>query len=86
MAAFLKENGLEKTYLERRMIAIWPEVIGPVAARYTHDLSIREGTLYVHVSSAPLRQELFNNRFILIDRLQQAVGATNLITDIRLLA
>jgi len=41
--------------------------------------------LYVHVRSSALRQELFNCRFQLVDKLQKAVGANGIIRDIRLL-
>ena len=71
--------------MERRIIAAWPEVLGPTIARYTGKLEIRDGVLYVHIKSAPLRQELFNCRFNLVDKLQKAVGCDGVIKDIRLL-
>lgn len=84
-SAFLRENGLEKLYFEKRLVSVWPEVIGATAARYTRDPEIRDGVLYVKVTSAALRQELFNCRFRLVEKLHQAIGATDVIRDIRLL-
>ena len=71
--------------MERRIIAAWPEVLGPTVARYTGEIGIENGVLYVHIQSAPLRQELFNCRFQLVQKLQQAVGCDGVIQDIRLL-
>lgn len=85
IAQVLRDNELEKTLLEHRVVAAWPDVLGPVVARYTGEISIQNGVLYVHIKSAPLRQELFNCRFQLIDKLQKAVGSDGIITDIRLL-
>lgn len=85
LADFLRENNLEQPYLERRIVEAWPSVLGPTVARYTGKMDIREGVLFVHVKSAPLRQELFQCRFQLVDRLNAAIGATNILKDIRLL-
>lgn len=85
IAEVLRDSGLEKPLMERRIIAAWPEVLGPTIARYTGKIEIRDGVLYVHIKSAPLRQELFNCRFNLVDKLQKAVGCDGVIKDIRLL-
>lgn len=85
IAQILRESGLEKPLMEKKIVEAWPEVLGPMVARYTGDIYIREGMLYVHIKSAPLRQELFNCRFQLVEKLQQAVGAEGIIRDIRLL-
>ena len=85
IAEILRENGMEKPLMERRIIAAWPEVLGPTVARYTGDISIQSGVLYVHIQSAPLRHELFNCRLQLVKKLQEAVGCDGVIQDIRLL-
>lgn len=85
IAQMLRENGMERPLMEKRIVEAWPEVLGPMVARYTGDISIQNGVLYVHIQSAPLRQELFNCRFQLVEKLQKAVGADGVIKDIRLL-
>jgi len=85
IADIIRENGLEKPLLEKRIVDAWPEVLGPLVAQYTGNISIKNGVLYVHVRSSALRQELFNCRFQLVDKLQKAVGANGIIRDIRLL-
>lgn len=85
LTEFLKENNLEQHFLEDRILAAWPDVLGPTVSRYTGKMNIRNGVLFVHVQSAPLRQELFNCRYQLVAKLNEAVGATNVLKDIRLL-
>ena len=50
-----------------------PQVLGP-AASYTSNLYIRNQTLYVHLTSAALRQELMMGRELLVRTLNQRVG------------
>ena len=83
---FLKENNLEQGYFEQEILSRWESVLGSTVARYTGKKEIKNGVLLVHISSAPLRQELFQCRQQLVDKLNKAVGATNVIKDIRLLA
>lgn len=85
LSEFLKENNLEQSYLENRILEAWSMVLGPTVSSYTDRMNIRDGILFVHVQSAPLRQELFNCRHQLVERLNAAVGATNVLKDIRLL-
>ncbi|MCQ2335311.1 MAG: DUF721 domain-containing protein [Paludibacteraceae bacterium] len=85
LSSFIRDNHLEQPYLERRIIEAWPSVLGNAVVRFTGDMNIRDGVLFVHIKSAPLRQELFNNRHLIVERLNQAVGATHVLKDIRLL-
>ena len=72
---FLRQESLESP------LNAWPQVLGPAAA-YTSKLYIRNQTLYVHLTSAALRQELMMGREVLVRTLNQRVGAmviTNII-------
>lgn len=82
---FLQENGLEKPFLEHKVIEAWPNLMGKMIAKYTGNINVKNGTLYVQITSAALRQELFLARDMLIKKLNDEVGA-EIITDIRLLA
>ncbi|MBQ9339734.1 MAG: DUF721 domain-containing protein [Paludibacteraceae bacterium] len=86
ISEYLKDNNLEQGYLEQQILASWDTTLGPLIARYTGEKEIRGGVLYVHIKSAPLRQELFGCRYQLVEKLNAAVGATGVIKDIRLLA
>lgn len=78
---FLRQQGLEAPLNEYRLIQGWEHVMGPVIARYTKDLTIRNQTLYVQLTSPVLRQELHMQRRELATRLNTFVGA-QVITDI----
>ena len=54
---FLRQESLESPLNEQRLLDAWPKILGPAAA-YTNNLYIRNQTLYVHLTSAALRQEL----------------------------
>ena len=77
---FLRQESLESPLNEQRLLDAWPQILGP-AANYTNNLYIRNQTLYVHLTSAALRQELMMGREKLVRALNQKVGAT-VITNI----
>ncbi|WP_294531611.1 DUF721 domain-containing protein [uncultured Bacteroides sp.] len=77
---FLRRESLESPLNEQRLLAAWPVLLGP-AAVYTNNLYIRNQTLYVHLTSAALRQELLMGREKLVRALNEKVGAT-VITNI----
>lgn len=84
LAEFLRGTEAETTLLERKVPQLWQELLGPTIAQLTGEIQVKKGVLYVHVYSAALRQQLFEQRFLLIKKLNQAL-ATPLINDIRLL-
>jgi hypothetical protein len=47
-------------------------------------MEVKNGTLYVHIHSAALRQQLFEQRHAIIKKLNDASKA-KVLTDIRLL-
>jgi len=78
----LRYQGLETPLLQKRLIEAWPVVAGESIARYTVDVSIRNQTLYVHLSVPALRSELNMRRSEFITRLNEYVG-NQVIADIR---
>ena len=78
---YLRQESLEAPLNEQRLLHAWPEVLGPTIASYTRELTIRNQTLYVHLSSAALRQELMMGRDLLVRNLNRHVGA-QVITNI----
>ncbi len=80
----LRDMGLEKPLLEHRIIEAWPSLMGTMIAQYTRKLEFKNGVLFIYLSSAPLRQELFLARFELVKKLNEYVGA-DIVQDVRLL-
>lgn len=78
---YLRQEGLETPLNETRMAAAWPEVMGQGVARYTGDVFVRNGVLYVQLKSPALRADLMMNREVLVQRLNRHVGA-QVIRDI----
>jgi predicted nucleic acid-binding Zn ribbon protein len=72
---YLRQQGLEAPLNEYRLIQGWSHVMGPVVARYTRDIVIRNQTLYVRLSSPAMRHELSMQRRELVTRLNAYVGA-----------
>lgn len=81
---YLRETGLEKTVLEDKVVALWPQVMGDTVARLTRSVEVKDGMLIVHISSAALKAQLFECRFDLVKKINDAVGA-NAIRDVRIL-
>lgn len=75
---FLRQESLESPLNEQRLLDAWPQILGPAIASYTKELYIRNQILYVHLTSAALRQELMMGRELLVRNLNQKVGATGL--------
>ena len=78
---FMRREGLESPLNEYRLIQAWKEVLGPGISSYTDGLHIKNQTLYVHITSPVLRQELSMGRDRILKNLNHHVGAQG-ITNI----
>lgn len=78
---YLRENGLETPLNEYRATQAWSSVVGPTFARYTTDIKIYNQTMFVSLSSSVVRNELLMKRTLLIQKLNDHVGA-QVITQI----
>ncbi|HNS13534.1 MAG TPA: DUF721 domain-containing protein [Bacteroidia bacterium] len=70
----LKTYHLEEKMGQVRLVNSWEEIMGKAVANRTTELIIRDKKLYVSLSSASLRQELFQARDKILELLNQAVG------------
>ena len=84
LIAYLRENELEQSVLDVQIEEVWPKVMGETVKRLTRSVEVRDGVLYVRVNSAALKAQLFENRFELVRKLNEAVGAPAL-KDCRIL-
>ncbi|HPW89951.1 MAG TPA: DUF721 domain-containing protein [Paludibacteraceae bacterium] len=71
----LSANGSEMvTHLtELSVQEAWIKVLGPLA-QYATNLEFKEGTLYVRITSAVLRNDLFMQRSQLIEKINEVLG------------
>ncbi len=70
----LKQQKLNKGLLENRALHYWSAVLGEPIAKATHNIYIRNGILYVELTSSVLRNELVMFKDRIISRLNQAIG------------
>lgn len=84
LVACLRENGLEQPVLEVQVEEVWPQVMGEVISGLTRSVEVKDGVLIVRVNSAALKAQLFENRFELVKKLNDAVGAP-VLRDCRIL-
>ena len=84
LADFIHGSNLEQPLLERKVLSLLPEVLGPTVVKYLGDSEVKNGVLYVHIRSAALKAQLFEIRHELVAKLNQAAGA-KVLKDIRLL-
>lgn len=84
LAEFIHGSELEQPLLERKVIALWPQLLGQTVAQFTGNIEVKNGVLYVHIRSAALRSQLFEVRYDLMRKLNEAAGAV-VLKDIRLL-
>ncbi len=78
---FLQQRKLDKPLYEQRLLKAWPEVLGPNIQAYTQSLEIKNKVLYVSITSAVLRHDLFLSRAQIAESLNKQVGAV-VIKDI----
>lgn len=71
---YLEVEKLDTKMDELRVAELWAEVVGQGVNRYTVNRYVKDGCLYVRLSSATLRNELMLGRSVLVKRLNEAVG------------
>lgn len=57
-----------------KVIHSWEKVVGEMIARYTRDLYIKNGKLFVKVDSPALKNELTYQSSVIIERLNAEAG------------
>lgn len=72
---FLREEGLETPLNEYRAVNSWKDVMGEMVARYTTQVSLRGGTLFVSLNNPALRQNLLMQRTAIAKKVNDHVGA-----------
>ncbi len=72
--AYLRESKLEQPLKERQLVQSWETLLGKSVARSTTRIYIREGKLFVHLSSSVVRNELFMLQDEILKKLNEAAG------------
>lgn len=79
--AFYEEHKGPGYLDEVKIIESWNKVVGPFIAQYTKELYIKEGVLFVKLTSDSLRNELSYSKSVLRRNLNDLTGR-EVLTDI----
>lgn len=58
---------------EKRIEKIWRETNAPYVVDRTQKITFLDGKLIIHINSAPLKQELFNSRLQIREKINKAL-------------
>lgn len=72
---FFKERQLRGAVYEGRAVEVWAEIVGKYVAKYTEDVYIRAGVIYVTFSSAAVRSEIHIRRRYYVTQINEKLGA-----------
>ena len=81
---FLKEEHLEHTYKQKHLIANWERLMGKTISSRTKQIFFKDKTIFIKLSSAPLKQEMQNSKPKVLEIIQQEMGEAE-VKDIRFL-
>jgi predicted nucleic acid-binding Zn ribbon protein len=71
---YLKENKFEKKLAEVDVVSSWEKIVGRSIARATSSVSIKNGTLYLHMKSSIVRHELLMVKSDLMRAINERAG------------
>ncbi len=72
--SYVRDNNLERKLTEVDIISSWAGLLGKTVASYTQELRIRNGTLFVKISSPVVRNELLMMKEEIRRRLNEKAG------------
>ena len=81
---FISNFGLKKRFLEQEIISVFNKQMGPFLMKKVSNVYVREGKLFLKLSSAPFKEEIRMQKTKLIGQLNTALK-TNYLIDIVLL-
>jgi predicted nucleic acid-binding Zn ribbon protein len=71
---YIRENNIGKKLKESDIVNSWEEVLGKTIAHYTRNIAIKNRILYVEISSAVVKNELFLIRGEIVKKLNEKAG------------
>jgi predicted nucleic acid-binding Zn ribbon protein len=71
---YIRENNIERKLKETDIVNSWEQVLGKTIAHYTRNVAIKNRILYVEISSAVVKNELFLIREEIVKKLNEKAG------------
>jgi predicted nucleic acid-binding Zn ribbon protein len=82
LARLLKTNpSLAQGLEEARILALWPQVVGPAIAKRSRAVELRGKKLVVEVDHPIWKQQLLTNKTVVLKKFEEVLGS-NLISDL----
>ena len=81
LGKFVQQGNIKKGYELAAIQKAWDDSMSVLIKKYTKSLSFKNGTLYLYLLSAALKQELFAEKLKLIKLLNAKIGS-DLVTDV----
>lgn len=72
--AMLKSYNLTKKFDQTTLVSTWNKIMGKAVANRTAKLEVRNNILIVTMNSAPLKHELNNSRYKVLQLLESEFG------------
>ena len=72
---YLKTEKIDGKIAEIEAVNMWESIIGKQIARATSSIYIKDGTLYIHLKSSIVRNELMMMRNEIIQEINQRIGS-----------
>ena len=72
--SFLKAYNLKSRFNETYLITYWEKIMGASIANRTEKIYVRNGVLFLRISSSPLRQELVLAKSKLMEHHNAEIG------------
>lgn len=69
-----KDNASRGKLYEARIKAHWEDLFGPIIVKYTSRLRLQNKTLFIELSSAPLKSELSIGQAQMIKTINESIG------------
>ncbi|MEN8768592.1 MAG: DUF721 domain-containing protein [Candidatus Arcticimaribacter sp.] len=70
-----EQRNLAKGLNQLKIKQAWEETVGANVSQYTQEISLRGKTLYIQLTSAPLREELSYGKEKILKHLNDALGS-----------
>lgn len=83
LQSYVRSDKLGDKYNSALLESVWQKELSPLINNYTGKINFFKGKLTVEITSAPLRNELYNGRDKIITLLNEAVGK-EVVKEIRI--
>ena len=71
---FLNQSRIKHSIQSLQIEDHWEKIMGPTISKYTDKIEIRKGTLFIHTTVAPLKNELLFQKKLIAERINESMG------------